>query len=144
MVAELLFGIFYNLSIWYKLTDRTRWGMYFSLTCFAVILGLNIWFVPAIGIPDGYLGSAWAALIGYLVVTLLSYFIGQHYYPIRYPILKLGKYTAFAALLYVVGEWMEFYDAMWLTYLSRVVLLGVYAAGVYFGEFASTKGIKFA
>lgn len=144
MVAELFAGVFFNLSVWYKLTDRTRWGMYFSLICFAVMLGLNIWFVPAIGIPDGYMGSAWAALISYFIVMCLSYFVGQHYYPISYPVLKMGKYAAYAALLYVVGEWMEFYDTMWLTYVSRTVLLAAYAAGVYFGEFARTKGIKLA
>ena len=144
MVAELFSGIFFNLSIWYKLTDRTRWGMYFSLICFVVMLGLNFWFVPAIGIPDGYIGSAWAAVIGYFVVMVLSYLVGRKYYPIPYPLLKLGKYAAFTALLYVAGEWMYFSDDMSLTYMSRVVLLGVYAAGVYFGEFASTKGIKFA
>ena len=63
MMAELCFGVFFNLSLWYKLTDRTQWGMYFSLICFVLMLGLNIWLVPAIGIPDGYMGSAWAALI---------------------------------------------------------------------------------
>ena len=144
MVAELFSGIFFNLSIWYKLTDRTRWGMYFSFICFVVMLGLNFWFVPAIGIPDGYIGSAWAAVIGYFVVMVLSYLVGRKYYPIPYPLLKLGKYAAFTALLYVAGEWMYFSDDMSLTYMSRVGLLGVYAAGVYFGEFASTKGIKFA
>ena len=144
MAAEIFSGIFFNLSIWYKLTDRTRWGMYFSLICFAVMFGLNLWFVPAIGIPGGYMGSAWAAVIGYFVVMVLSYLVGRKYYPVPYPLLKLGKYASIAVLLYVVGEWMYFYDAMWLTYLSRVVLLGGYCAVVYFGEFASTKGIRLA
>ena len=144
MIAELFAGVFFNLSVWYKLTDRTRWGMYFSLICFAVMLGLNIWFVPVIGIPDGYMGSAWAALISYFIVMCLSYFVGQRYYPIDYPLLKMGKYASFAVLLYVAGEWLEFYDTIWLTYVSRTILLIAYAAGVYFGEFAKTKGIKFA
>lgn len=60
MMAELFFGVFFNLSLWYKLTDRTVWGMYFSLFCFALMLGLNVWLVRGIGIPDGYIGSAWA------------------------------------------------------------------------------------
>lgn len=144
MVAELFAGVFFNLSLWYKLTDRTRWGMYFSIICFAVMLGLNVWWVPLIGIPDGYMGSAWAALVGYLVVMCLSYFIGKRYYPLPYQLLKMGKYATFAVLLYVAGEWMMFEDAMWLTYLSRLVLLAGYAVGVYLGEFASTKGIRSA
>ena len=72
MMAELCFGVFFNLSLWYKLTDRTQWGMYFSLICFVLMLGLNIWLVPAIGIPDGYMGSAWAALISYAIVMVMS------------------------------------------------------------------------
>ena len=144
MVAELFAGIYFNLSVWYKLTDRTRWGMYFSLICFGVMLGLCLWFIPAIGTPDGYMGAAWAAVIAYFVVMCLSYFAGQHYYPISYPLLKMGKYASFAALFYVAGEWLEFIDAMWLTYVSRLILLGAYGAIVYFGEFASTRGIRLA
>ena len=144
MVAEIFAGVYFNLSLWYKLTDKTRWGMYFSLICFAVMFGLNLWFVPLIGIPDGYLGSAWAAVIAYFVVMALSYFIGRRHYPLPYPLLKMGKYAAFAVLLYVAGNWVYFEGAMWLTYISRVALLGAYAAAIYFGEFASTRGIKFA
>ena len=75
MIAELCFGVFFNLSLWYKLTDRTQWGMYFSLLCFALMLGLNLRLVPLIGIPDGYMGSAWAALISYFTVMVVSYFV---------------------------------------------------------------------
>ena len=139
MVAELLFGIFYNLSIWYKLTDRTRWGMYFSLTCFVIILGLNIWFVPTMGIINGYVGSAWAAVIGYLVVMLLSYFIGQHYYPINYPLKKIGLYTALAAILYVGGQWLECSNVMLLTYANRTLLLLIYILVVYILENRTTS-----
>lgn len=144
MAAELCFGVFFNLSLWYKLTDRTRWGMYFSLFCFALMLGLNIWLVRYIGIPDGYMGSAWAALISYFVVMCLSYFIGRIYYPINYPILRIGIYTVFAGLLYITGEYLEFEQMMWLSYLLRGVLLVIYMAAVYFGEFASTRGIRSA
>ena len=108
------------------------------------MLGLSLWFIPANGTPDGYMGAAWAAVIAYFVVMCLSYFAGQHYYPIRYPLLKMGKYASFAALFYVAGEWLEFIDAMWLTYVSRLILLGAYGAIVYFGEFASTRGIRLA
>lgn len=144
MAAELCFGVFFNLSLWYKLTDRTRWGMYFSLFCFALMLGLNIWLVRVIGIPEGYMGSAWAALISYFIVMCLSYFIGRYYYPLPYPIFKIGLYTLFAALLYAAGEWLEFEQTMWLTYIIRSVFLIIYIIAVYFGEFASTRGIRLA
>lgn len=126
MGAELCFGVFFNLSLWYKLTDRTRWGMYLSLVCFAIMLGLNIWLVPLIGIPDGYMGSAWSALAGYFIVMLLSYFIGRHYYPLPYEVKKITFYTIFAGLLYAGGVMMEGAFPIWLTYMLRTLLLILY------------------
>lgn len=127
MVAELCFGIFFNLSLWYKLTDRTRWGMYMSLICFILMLGLNIWLVPAIGIPNGYLGSAWAALISYFTVMLISYFVGRHYYPLPYQIGRMSLYTLLAAILYGAGTWVENLFTPWLAYTTKILMLLIYA-----------------
>lgn len=126
MAAELCFGVFFNLSLWYKLTDRTQWGMYLSLICFALMLGLNIWFVTAIGIPDGYLGSAWAALASYFAVMVISYFVGRHYYPLPYQIGRMTLYTLLAGALYAAGMWIEDVYAMWLVYVTRILMLVVY------------------
>ncbi|MCH5214008.1 MAG: oligosaccharide flippase family protein [Muribaculaceae bacterium] len=142
MAAELCFGVFFNLSLWYKLTDRTRWGMYLSLICFVLMGALTVVLVRAIGIPDGYLGAAWAALISYFAVMCISYFVGRHYYPLPYQIGRMALYTALAAILFVGGELLNFPQAVWLTYLLRVVFLLAYAAVVYRCEF--TKGIKSA
>lgn len=126
MAAELCFGIFFNLSLWYKLTDRTEWGMYMSLICFALMLGFNIWFVRAIGIPDGYLGSAWAALASYFAVMVISYFVGRHYYPLPYQTGRLALYTLLAALLYAGGMWIESCFPTWLLYTARTIMLVIY------------------
>lgn len=135
MMAELFFGVFFNLSLWYKLTDRTLWGMYFSLFCFLLMLILNLWLVRGIGIPDGYMGSAWGAFISYGTVMLLSFFIGQHYYPIRYPLTVMGLYTLLAAILWLAGEWICSFPSMpWLTYLSRSLLLAVYLGVICYNE----------
>lgn len=135
MMAELFFGVFFNLSLWYKLTDRTVWGMYFSLFCFALMLVLNLWLVPAIGIPDGYMGSAWGAFISYGAVMLLSYIIGRRYYPIAYPLRLMGLYTLLATALWITGEWIcAFPDHLWLTYLTRTLLLLVYAGVICYNE----------
>lgn len=131
MLAELCFGIFFNLSLWYKLTDRTRWGMYFSLTGFVLMLLLNIWLVPSIGIPDGYMGSAWAALISYAAIMIFSYIVGKHYYPIPYPLKRMAAYTLLAALLYFAGSIMpEHGNLVWLTYIARIGLLILYIMAV--------------
>ena len=90
------------------------------------MLVFNIWFVSAIGIPDGYLGSAWAALAGYFAVMVISYFVGRHYYPLPYQTGRLALYTLLAALLYGAGICTELYFPAWLMYSTRVLLLAVY------------------
>lgn len=126
MAAELCFGVFFNLSLWYKLTDRTQWGMYMSLICFVLMFILNVWFVRAIGIPDGYLGSAWAALASYFIVMLISYFVGRHYYPLPYQIGRMSMYVAVAAIFYAAGICLDFFFPMWLVYICRIILLVIY------------------
>ncbi len=126
MIAELCFGIFFNLSVWYKITDRTRWGMWMSLICFVLMLGLNLWLVPAIGIPNGFMGSALAALGSYFAVMLISYFVGRHYYPIPYQIGRMALYTLLAAILYAGGAWLEQVFAMPLVYVTRTLMLIIY------------------
>ena len=98
MGSEIFKGIYFNLSFWYKLTDETRWGAYFSLIGCAVILSLNIWLVPTYG----YVASAWASFAGYGIITILSYFIGQKHYPVKYPLKDMALYLALAAVLYVL------------------------------------------
>ncbi|MDE6811989.1 MAG: oligosaccharide flippase family protein [Muribaculaceae bacterium] len=126
MMADLFFGVYFNLALWYKLTDRTRWGMYMSLMCFALMFLLNLWLVPAIGIPDGYMGSAWAAFISYGAVMVFSYFVGRRYYPLPYEVGRMCLYALLAVALYYVGMRIEFASAAWLTYTIRILLLGGY------------------
>ncbi len=134
MLAELCFGVFFNLSLWYKLTDRTQWGMYLSLLCFALMFGLNLWLVPAIGIPDGYMGSAWAALISYFTVMVVSYFLGRKYYPLPYQTGRMFLYLFFAGILYFAGCYAEEILATWMLYAVRALLLAVYIATVVVAE----------
>ena len=89
MAGTIMMGIYFNLSFWYKLIDKTIWGAYFSgIGCFVLIL-INIIFVP----QYGYMACAWAGLIGYATAMTLSYFVGQKKYPINYP-LKASEYTS--------------------------------------------------
>ncbi|MCM1369187.1 MAG: polysaccharide biosynthesis C-terminal domain-containing protein [Candidatus Amulumruptor caecigallinarius] len=127
MVAELCFGVFFNLSLWYKLTDRTEWGMYMSVLCFILMLLFNLWFVPAIGIPDGYVGSAWAALASYFIVMLVSYFVGRHYYPLPYEMRRIACYCVVATVLFVIGMYAENMMPTWAVFALRVALLILYA-----------------
>lgn len=100
MGAEIFKGIYFNLSFWYKLTDETQWGAYFSIIGCAVILALNIWLVPTYG----YVASAWASVAGYGVITLLSYIIGQKKYPVSYPLKDMAVYLILTAVLFVLSQ----------------------------------------
>ncbi len=102
MMAEIFMGIYFNLSFWYKLIDETHWGACFSLAGCAVLILINVCFVPAYG----YMACAWAGFAGYAVAMLLSYFVGQKKYPIRYDLKSIGTYVLLAALLYVAGMWL--------------------------------------
>lgn len=134
MIADLCFGVYFNLSLWYKLTDRTRWGMYLSLLGFVLMLGGNLILVPAIGMPDGYIGSAWAALISYAGIMTVSYLLGRKYYPIPYEVKRIGCYAILAAILWGIGSVCDFPYAMWGTYIVRTLLLALYVLVVVYYE----------
>ena len=108
--------------------------MYLSVICFIIMAALNIWLVPVIGIPYGYMGSAWAALIGYFAVMILSWVIGRHYYPIPYDIKSIMVYTGFAALFYVAGLSLENVLPLWSCYCLRTLFLLIYLAIIAFNE----------
>ncbi|MGM9847719.1 MAG: lipopolysaccharide biosynthesis protein [Muribaculaceae bacterium] len=103
MIAELFFGIFFNLSLWYKLTDKTIWGTWFSLLGLAVTLVLNAILVPFFG----YMGCAWAALGCYTTMMVVSYFVGKAKYPIDYDIRTIGLYFGIAIILYVASIFIK-------------------------------------
>ncbi len=121
MGAEILKGIYFNLSFWYKLIDETKWGAYFSIVGCAVIMLMNIMLVP----KYGYVASAWASVAGYGVITLLSYWLGQKKYPIKYDLKGIGKYILLAAILYVVSSFVPVHN-FYLRMLFHTLLLVVF------------------
>lgn len=102
MLGEILFGVYFNLSVWYKLTDNTRFGAYFSVLGCVIQVSLNIVFVPMIG----YMASAWATLIGNAVIVVLSFVIGQKHYPIRYDTRSISFYFIMTTVFYAVGMYI--------------------------------------
>ncbi len=95
MAAEIMMGVYFNLSFWYKLTDQTIWGAVFSGIGCAVLFAINILFVPRYG----YIACAWGGFAGYATAMVLSYLVGQRYYPIAYPLKSIASYVALTALL---------------------------------------------
>ena len=135
MLGELFFGIFYNLSGWYKLTDRTSWGAWFSLLGLGVTLALNIILVPHIG----YMGCAIAAFSCYLIMMLASYFVSLKKYPIGYPVGRICGFFGIAAIFYAVGVWLLPMAGLgaWLNAVIRMILLIGFVA-----VFARIQGVS--
>ena len=90
-------GVYFNLSFWYKLTDKTQWGAYFSLIGVAITFGLQAVFVPRIG----YMASAASSTVCYLVIMLMSYFIGRKHLSIPYDLRRIGIYTGIVVAILV-------------------------------------------
>jgi len=121
LIGELFFAIYFNLSIWYKINDKTHWGAIFSVIGFIVIITINIIFIP----QYSYMACAWAALIGNGLIMLLSYFIGQKRYPIKYDLKTIGLYFGLALILYVISLVIHFENTA-IRLGFNTVLLTVY------------------
>lgn len=121
MLAELFFGVFFNLSLWYKLTDRTQWGAWFSLFGFAITAIINI-----VGVPRfGYMACSWGAFVCYASMMLASFFIGQRVYLIRYDLKSAFRYTLLTVVLYAVAMVVPI-ESLFLRLAFRTLLLGVF------------------
>ena len=126
LLASLLLGVYVNLSIWYKLTDRTLMGAGVSLVGSAVTITLLFWWVPIYG----YAGAAWAHLVCYGSMVTLSYLLGRHYYPVPYDLVRVLGYIGFALGLYALSRWST--QALALhPGLVGVVCMGVFLAAVW-------------
>jgi O-antigen/teichoic acid export membrane protein len=99
LIANLFLGVYYNLSIWYKLTEKTRFGAYITIIGATLTLGINFIFIPIYS----YTASAWATLISYGTMMLLSYFIGKKHYPINYNLRSTGFFFFSALLLFFIS-----------------------------------------
>ena len=119
MVAEIMMGIYFNLSFWYKITDKTIWGAWFSGIGCVVLLAVNYIFVP----KYGYMACAWGGVAGYGVAMATSYFVGQKYYPLNYPLKDIALYTILAAIAFTVMTLLHEKLSMWLSIAINTLLI---------------------
>ena len=128
MLAEICMGIYFNLSFWYKLSDQTRWGAIISAAGAVVMIAVNVIGVPRIG----YMACAWGGLAGYCTAMLLSWFIGQKKYPIRYDLRTIFIFFALAGALYAASEGLKHLGLGPLAFMGiGTVLLALYCAAAW-------------
>ena len=124
MAAEIMMGVYFNLSFWYKLIDKTIYGAWFSLAGCLVLLAVNIVFIP----QYGYWACAWGGVAGYGTAMVLSYVVGQQKNPIAYPMKEIGAYVLLTAVLYAL---MSVQPASWhpaVHVAINTLLIGVFVA----------------
>ena len=121
LMANLFLGIFYNLSVWYKITDKTRIGAVIAVIGSALSIGLNVLLIPLFG----YHGAAWAAFVCYFAIAAISYFVGQKHYPVKYPWHRIFGYLGLAVMLYAVKMLLPV-QSLWCSITVSGVLLAAY------------------
>jgi len=129
LLANMCLGIYYNLSIWYKLTDKTGFGAYISIIGAIITTILNVWWIPIIG----YMGSAWATLICYASMMILSFIYGQKHYHVNYNLKKLIGYISLSIALFFISKYIRF-EITAIQYIFNTFLLLVFIAFIYFSE----------
>ncbi len=118
MAAEIMMGIYFNLSFWYKLIDKTIWGAWFSLAGCAVLIAINVIFIP----KYGYMACAWGGFAGYATSMILSYFVGQRLNPIQYDLKGIFVYILLAGALFVA---MQCEPDTWSAWLRIILNTGL-------------------
>ncbi len=129
LLANMFLGVFYNLSVWFKLTDKTKTGALISFAGAVVTVVLNFLLIPLMG----YMGAAWATLACYAFMMVLSYLIGQRYYRIEYDLKSALKYLVAALIIYFLAS-LELLDITWTRVLLNTMLLLLFMVFVYGSE----------
>ncbi|MFN5628310.1 MAG: oligosaccharide flippase family protein [Bacteroidota bacterium] len=124
LLANLALGVFFNLSVWYKLSGQTKFGAYLTILGAVITIVANFILIPILG----YTGAAWATLICYFVMTVTSYFIGQKFYIIPYDLKKIGLYFALGMLFYFVDYY--FVSPTYWGYFIKFSLLLLYFVSI--------------
>ena len=127
LMAYIFYGIWYNLSVWYKLTNKTRYGAYIPLIGAAFTILLNFIWIPMFG----FMGSAWATFIAYGVMMVISYFLGQKHYPINYPVKRILFYLFLAGALFAISNLIGFFESSVVNFIIHTLLMGTYIGIVY-------------
>ena len=139
MMGELFFGIYFNLSFWYKLIDQTQWGAYFSTIGCVVTILIILLFAPSFG----YMACAWASFASNLLMMILSYIIGQKKFPIQYDLKSVAVYGGLAAIFYVAGMYPSI-SSDWYRLGYRTILLVLFVAVVVKRDLLPYIGKRFA
>jgi O-antigen/teichoic acid export membrane protein len=126
LMAYLFLGIFYNLSVWYKLRDKTHYAMFISIAGALVTILINVVFIP----KYGYWASTWATLASYFTMTLISWQWGKRYYPVPYDLVRIMEYFILGLGLYGLAWYVEWSNQIWKLLFNNMLVLIFFAYAV--------------
>jgi len=129
LMANLFLGMFYNLSVWYKLNDLTKFGAIIALSGSIITIVVNILLVPKMS----YMGAAIGHFACYLFMLIFSYFLGRKYYPIQYDLKRIGLYFILGLVLFFINYYLNI-ESFVLQLISSTVLIGFFMAVVVMKE----------
>ena len=136
LFANVFLGIYYNQSIWYKITDKTKYGLLISIIGAAITISLNYLLIPIIG----YLGSAITTLTCYLSMVICSHYWGQKFFPVPYD-MKNGIFHLFMALGIVCLSYYIKVEDFWQNVLYKAAIVILYLGGILFAERPHIKSL---
>ena len=131
MAAEIMMGVYFNLSFWYKLIDKTIWGAWFSGIGCLVLVSINILMVPRYG----YMACAWAGFAGYATAMTVSYLVGQKKYPINYPLGEITLYVAIAIVMFAAMQYSNSHLDTLAALTVNSLLITAFAAIIIYKDF---------
>jgi len=129
LMANFFLGVFFNLSIWYKLTNQTRYGAWLTIFGAVITLAGNFIFIPRFG----YMACAYTTLVCYLLMMLVSYFIGNKHYHVNYDVKRIVAYIGLSLLLFAISQYINF-DSDVLGITIKNLLLILFALVVFLFE----------
>ncbi|MBI1836399.1 MAG: polysaccharide biosynthesis protein [Flavobacteriia bacterium] len=130
LLANVFVGVYFNQSIWYKLSGQTKFGAYIAIAGASLTILLNVIFIPTYG----YMASAWATFIVYAFQMVVSYILGQKYYPIKYNLRKFWLYLGVAILFYFLTVMLNFQDQSLGKFFVHNMFILLYVALIWFLE----------
>lgn len=137
LLANVFLGVYYNQSIWYKLSGQTRFGAYISIGGASLTIILNVLFIP----QYGYWACAWATFIVYFAQMVASYLLGQRYNPIHYNVRKFFLYLIVSIVLFLIGSQIQF-ESWGINFILHNLLIIGYVLMIWFFEKPAKKPIK--
>lgn len=129
LIALIFSGIVYNLSIWYKLTGKTKYGAYISIIGAIITIVLNIIAIPLYG----YMGSVWATFFSYFTMMIISFFLGKKHYKVNYDLKSITGYFALAVMFYYISKYVNF-ESFWVKYILNTIILMIFIVVVSIRE----------